>query len=142
MSSSEEGFTSQRATGQAKLAGVQAVSAVVDGLKTIADAVREIAVQETAREAIRHEAAVQIERIRACQTVIVTYLDRAFDERRANFDALFERVDGAIASSDLQAVALALDAIVALAKSSPLKDIADLGRAKRLLKDKDAEFEF
>jgi hypothetical protein len=124
------------------LSSAQAVGAVVDGLRAVGDAVREIAVQRSAQETIRREAAVQIERIHAWRDVLLDYLDRSFDERRSNFDALFARLDAATSSSNVEGVARTLDAIVELAKSSPFKELADLARAKEALKDKSKDFEF
>ena len=124
------------------LSSAQAVGSVVDGLRVVADAVREIAVQRTAQETIRREAEVQIARVHASRDLLLDYLDRSFDERRSNFDALFSRFDAAASSNNVEGVARTLDAIVELAKSSPFKDLADLARAKEVLKDKSKDFEF
>jgi AraC-like DNA-binding protein len=57
---------------------------------------------------------------------------RSFDERRENFARLFDALDHA---RDRESFALALAAIVDLAKSSPLKDVASLADARATLQD-------
>lgn len=119
-----------------------AVGRIVDGVKTVAEAVKEIALQEVEQERIRANAQVEIERIHAVRDVLLRYLDRSFDERRANFDALFTRLDAAVAQGNLEAVAMTLDAVVKLAQSSPFKDLADVTKAKAALRDKSREWDF
>lgn len=118
-----------------------AIARVVDGVKVVADAVREVAFQRTAQEQIRSDAAVEIARIHAVRDVMLDYLDRSFDERRKNFDMLFAQLDRAVASESLESVARTLDAIVALSKTSPFKDLADAAKAKDVLKDKSKEWD-
>lgn len=113
----------------------------MDGVKVVADAVREVAFQRTAQEQIRSDAAVEIARIHAVRDVMLDYLDRSFDERRKNFDMLFAQLDRAVASESLESVARTLDAIVALSKTSPFKDLADAAKAKDVLKDKSKEWD-
>ena len=125
-----------------RISGGQGVVAVIDGLKVIADSMREIAAQKTEQERIRRQAAVQIARVHVWRDVFLDYLDRAFDERRSNFRELFDRLDSAMAANRIEGVAHTLDAIVALAKSSPFKDLADLAAARETLRDKSKDFEF
>lgn len=124
------------------LQNAAAVGQIVDGLKTATEAVREIAIQKTEQERLRWSAQVEVERIHNVRDVLLQYLDRSFDERRANFDALFTRLDAAMAQGNHDAVALTLDAVVKLAQSSPFKDLADVAKAKAALKDKSREWEF
>lgn len=71
-----------------------------------------------------------------------SYLDRAFDERAKNFNFLFQTIDSAIDSGDNSQLALALNTMVELAKSSPFKDIADLSTFRAALDDPDRVWEF
>lgn len=119
-----------------------AVGRIVDGLKTAADAIREIAIQRTEQERLRQSARAEIEQIHAVRDVMLRYLDRSFDERRTNFDALFTRLDMAMERGNLEAMAMTLDAVVKLAQSSPFKDLADVGKAKAAIQDKSREWEF
>lgn len=130
-----------------ELAGValenpDAVGRLMNGVKAVADAVREIAVQKTEQERLRLSAQVEIERIHSVRDTMLSYLDRSFDERRKNFDALFSRLDTAIAQTDIDAMSRALDTIVEFARSSPFKDLADAAAAKTVLRDKTREWDF
>lgn len=129
----------------AELAGValenpDAVGRLMNGVKAVADAVREIAAQKTEQERLRLSAQVEIERIRTVRDTMLSYLDRSFDERRKNFDALFSRLDAAIAQRDVDTMSRTLDTIVEIARSSPFKDLADAASAKTALKDKTREW--
>jgi hypothetical protein len=107
-----------------------AIGRLIDGLKTAADAGKETAVQRTERERIRRSKQIEAERIRAARDVLLRGLDRAFDERRANFDALFAQLDRAMAQGNPEAVSMTLDAVVKLARSSPFKDLVDVAKAR------------
>lgn len=128
--------------GKTVVENAAAVERIVEGLNTVADACREIAVQRTEQERIRQNAQVEIEQIHAVRDVMLQYLDRSFDERRSNFDALFTRLDAAMGQGNLDATAIVLDAVVKLAQSSPFKELADVGKAKVAIQDKNREWEF
>lgn len=119
-----------------------AIGRLVEGVRVAADAVREIAVRKTEQSRIRAQAEGEIARIHAVRDVMLDYLDRSFDERRHNFDALFTRLDAAMVSGDVAVIAKVLDTVVALARSSPFKDLADVATAKAALQDKNREWEF
>jgi hypothetical protein len=85
---------------------------------------------------------VEVQRIQAVRDVMLSYLDRSFDERRKNFDALFTQLDAAIAGGNVEVIAKTLDAVVDLAKSSPFKDLTDAATAKAALRDKSREWVF
>ncbi|MGJ5674193.1 MAG: hypothetical protein ACR9NN_11380 [Nostochopsis sp.] len=93
----------------------QMVTAYTDYLK--------IAEQEqTKRREIEAWEKETITRINAQRELLMAYLDRSFDERAENFRALFAVVDSAIASGNNNQLALALNSIIEIAKSSPFKD--------------------
>ena len=140
--SNEPPFEILSKLGKVGVENAAAIGQIVDGLKTAADAIREIAVQRTEQERIRQNARVEIEQIHAVRDTMLRYLDRSFDERRSNFDALFTRLDTAIERGSLEAMAMTLDAVVMLAQSSPFKDLADVGKAKAAIQDKSREWEF
>jgi hypothetical protein len=81
-----------------------------------------------------------IEDIRAKRDVLITYLDRSFDERAENFRRLFDSLDAAIADRS-EKVAEVLGAITALAMKGPFADLKDVDTAVRALKDPDHEWE-
>jgi hypothetical protein len=72
----------------------------------------------TARKDVR---IAEIENVRAAMEL---YLKLTFDERRQNFDRMFDVLDKAQENGDLQGMQLTLSGILDLAKSSPLKDLA------------------
>jgi len=83
-----------------------------------------------------------IAQIQAHRDVLITYLNRSFDERADNFRFLFEKVDRAIAEGDNNQLTLALHSITEIAKSSPFKDLADLTSVRAALDNPDHEWEF
>lgn len=83
-----------------------------------------------------------IAKINAQRDLLITYLDRSFDERAENFRALFKVVDSAIASGNNQQLALTLNSITEIAKSSPFKELANLASVRAALDDPDHEWTF
>jgi len=81
-------------------------------------------------------------KINAQRDLLIAYLDRSFDERARNFQALFNGVDQAIAAGNHEQLALTLNSIVDLAKSSPFKELADLASVRAKLNDPDHEWTF
>jgi hypothetical protein len=83
-----------------------------------------------------------ITRINAQRELLITYLDRSFDERAENFRALFGVVDNALLSGENEQLALALNSITEIAKSSPFKDLANLTSVRAALNDPNHVWEF
>lgn len=83
-----------------------------------------------------------ITRINAQRDLLMVYLDRSFDERAKNFRALFAVVDNAIASGNNEQLALTLNSITEIAKSSPFKELANLASVRAALDDPDHEWTF
>lgn len=83
-----------------------------------------------------------ITKINAQRELLMAYLDRSFDERAENFRALFAVVDSAIASGNNGQLALTLNSITEIAKSSPFKDLANLASVRAALDDPDHEWTF
>lgn len=83
-----------------------------------------------------------ITKINAQRELLMAYLDRSFDERAENFRALFAVVDSAIASGNNDQLALTLNSITEIAKSSPFKDLANLASVRAALDDPEHEWTF
>ncbi len=83
-----------------------------------------------------------ITKINAQRELLMAYLDRSFDERAENFRALFAVVDNAIAAGNNDQLALTLNSITEIAKSSPFKDIANLASVRTALDDPNHEWTF
>ena len=113
----------------------QIVSAYTDYL-TIAEQ------EQTKRREIESREKETITKINAQRDFLMTYLNRSFDERADNFRALFDIVDRAIAADNNQQLALALDSITEIAKSSPFKELANLASVRKALDDPNHEWTF
>lgn len=83
-----------------------------------------------------------ITRINAQRDLLMTYLERSFDERTENFRALFGVVDNALVSGNNEQLALALNSITEIAKSSPFKELANLNSVRAALNNPNHVWEF
>ena len=99
-------------------------------------------VEQTKRREIDAWEKTTIAQINAQRDFLIQYLDRSFDERAATFRALFSVVDRALASGSNDQLALALDSITKIAKSSPFKELANLATVQAALDDPDHEWTF
>ncbi|AVH71386.1 hypothetical protein [Nostoc sp. 'Lobaria pulmonaria (5183) cyanobiont'] len=98
--------------------------------------------EKTKRRGIEAWEKETITKINAQRELLIAYLDRSFDERAENFRALFAVVDNAIASGNNEQLALTLNSITEIAKSSPFKDLANLASVRAALDDPDHEWTF
>ncbi|MDJ0615261.1 MAG: hypothetical protein QNJ63_00725 [Calothrix sp. MO_192.B10] len=113
----------------------QMVSAYIDYLQ--------IAEQEkTKRRKIEALEKETIAKINAQRELLMEYLDNSFDERAKNFRSLFSLVDRAMESANNEQLAHALNSITEIAKSSPFKDLANLGSVRAALDDPEHEWTF
>ncbi|MDJ0732974.1 MAG: hypothetical protein QNJ47_02640 [Nostocaceae cyanobacterium] len=111
------------------------VSAYTDYLK--------IAEQEqTKRREIEAWEKETITQINTQRELVIGYLDRSFDERAKTFRTLFAVVDSAMASGNNEQLTQALNSITEIAKSSPFKDLANLGSVRAALDDPEHEWKF
>jgi hypothetical protein len=69
-------------------------------------------------------------------------LNDTYDERKESFKKYFEVVDDAIKKDNAQQLALGLNSINELAKSSPFKNLENLNQVGRALQDENHEWEF
>jgi hypothetical protein len=98
--------------------------------------------EQTKRHSIEACEKTTIAQIESQRDVMLDYLELAFDERASNFRFLFQKVDQAIENADSEQLALALNSITEIAKSSPFKDLADLTQVKKSLDDPDHVWDF
>jgi hypothetical protein len=97
--------------------------------------------EHTKRVAIQAKEQVALAEIAAKRELFLEYLTRSFDERAANFSALFARLDVALEKGDTQALAVLTNAISDLAKSSPFKDLVTIEATRKALRDADHEWD-
>lgn len=88
--------------------------------------VAEVQQAKTDRAEIAAWERVQLEKIQAQRAVLLKALDLTFDERRVNFQRLFDGLDVAMAAGDASQAAALLESITDLAKESPFKELANL----------------
>ena len=133
-----------RAVGQAGGKVFAAISPVA-ALETIISGYVEynkIASQEkTKRKQIQSWREVELEKIAAQCDLFMTYLERTFDERKANFAKFFEVLGRAVEANQVEVIATTLDSITSLAKTSPFKDIATVAQVRNVLENPDKDFE-
>jgi AcrR family transcriptional regulator len=95
-------------------------------LAFISDAIdlyKEIIKEITEQKRIAAETEVKLAEIAAKREVFLEYLRLSFQEREENFRRLFEIADTAMENRDTEALAVSLNSINELAKSTPFKDL-------------------
>ena len=145
MSSEEEDALIENT--KAKLSGksLSSPSEVLSTLKAFSeaatDAVKFCEVQETKRAEIKVNAEVRIAQLKAQRDIVMDYLQRSFDERRYLFEQQFKVVDHALMTGNTEELAISLQSINDLAKSSPFKALADIGNVQRALTQEGSTFD-
>lgn len=102
-------------------------------IKTAGEVEKFTELQKTKREQIRKQAEIRIKEIDSMRDLIMTYLDKTFDERSKIFAKQFECVDKALAAGDMNLLSISLNSITDLAKSSPFKALADIKNVQKQL---------
>jgi len=87
----------------------------------------------TKRRAIKARKEVALEAIRSQKEVILTYIEKTFDERNIIFKEMFEKLDYAIANNDSSLVDKSLTVILSTLQTNPFKSFDDF---KNKLQDK------
>ncbi len=116
--------------------GPEMVAQVVDLVKTCVDCHKEVARCRTEQVRLSEAGRVQVEFIRARGDLLREFMEKSFAERKGNFDALFARLDAAMAQGSLEGTSAVLEAIVAIAKTSPFEALRDTAKAHGALQDK------
>ncbi len=127
------------ATGKAfnKLNPVEALREVVTAYTEYAT-VREQ--EATKRAEIAADLRTTLARIRSQQSIVLTYLDQAFAERKEMFQELFAQADSALISGRTDQLAEIMHTITETAKSSPLAALGDFGATQAMLRNPDMEW--
>lgn len=145
MSEQEENAFIQNLSGRFTGQRLATPADVLNTINTFVKASEEVAkfteLQKTKRAEIRAQAATRIKEIDAMRDVIMAYLDNTFDERSKIFAKQFECVDKALADGDVNMLAISLNSITDLAKSSPFKALADISNVKKQLSANKATFD-
>ncbi len=121
------------------LTGAEAVGVIKEIVGAVGEWVRTVEQGRAKRADIAAKEAATLAAIAADRDVLLTYLDRSFDERKDNFKQLFTALDDAIRNNPA-AVADVLGAITTLAVRSPFTDLADAPSVLARLNDKGSEW--
>ena len=98
--------------------------------------------QRTKRDKIKAWEQETLATIKAQRDFLITYLDRSFDERSKNFQALFAVIEEAISTGNNEQLALSLHSLTELAKSSPFQELTNLNSVRAALDDPEHKWEF
>lgn len=132
---------SGRFTGQKLTTPADVLNTINTFIKTSEDVIKFTELQKTKRTEIRAQAEIRIKEIDAMKNIIMTYLDKTFDERSKIFAKQFDCVDKALAEGDSNMLAITLNSITDLAKSSPFKALADVKNIKQQLTANNTTFD-
>lgn len=109
------------------------VQAGLHGIQMLTDFLRDytevVETEKTKRVAITAERDKRVVELEAIRSTMQLYLEKTFDERRDNFNRMFDALDQAQASGDLHGMQLMLGGILDLAKSNPFKDLDTFKRS-------------
>lgn len=98
--------------------------------------------EDTKREEIRAWRDKTFAEIEVMRDILMTALDRSFDERREVLHKLFGFVDDAIERNDTQALDSALQAVARVVTSSPLDALSTVKGVRTMLSSPEKEVEF
>lgn len=119
-------------------AGFAALTQIVNAAQDCAVVIAQERTKQTRLAAYRD---TEVAKVKAAESVLRKYFDDVFAERRANIDGLFERLDRALDAGDPALINQMVNAVVDLAKSSPLADLGDLSHIRAALDDHDQVWE-
>ena len=109
------------------------VNNIISASKEVANHIES---EKTKREEIQKDKEIALKKIQMQRDLLMTYLEKTYDERKTAFSKYFEVVDYALQNNNVQELAMGLENINDLAKSSPFKNLADLKSVGDALKDK------
>lgn len=118
--------------------GFAALSQMVDAVQ---ECVKIHAVENTKQARIAAYEATEVARIKAAESVLKSFFEQSFAERRTTFEELFTRLDRALDQGDPQVINGVLSGIVDIARTSPLSNVGDLGQIRAALDDPDHVWE-
>ena len=96
--------------------------------------------EQKKRSQINAECKVALAKVEAIRSTFEMFLDRSFDERKRNFEELFALVKGSMERGDLKSLEHSLNAVVELARVSPLAEARSLASLRSAMEDPDHEF--
>lgn len=119
----------------AALSSANALDALNSMVTSTAEYLRIREEETTKRDRLQTYAELEMQKIRAAESILSDYFGQLFRERHQVVDDLFTRYDAAVEQGDSRLAQTALQGIVDVAKESPLKDLGDLGQIRKALND-------
>ena len=110
-------------------------------LSDVTDYLALVETEKTKRLEIRSTYQVEVAKIEALKATFETFLNRSFEERKQNFDQLFDAVRTSMNKGDIISLEMSLSAVVELAKTSPLSEVKTLATLRTAMEDPDHEFQ-
>ena len=92
---------------------------------------------KTESDRIQADKEKALDQIAAIKDVLMTYLNRSFDERAIMIKQNFEVIDTAIANNNMEALAITVQSVNTLVAQSPFKALVDLAQVRRELLSND-----
>ena len=92
---------------------------------------------KTERDRIQADKEKALDQIAAIKDVLMTYLNRSFDERAIMIKQNFEVIDTAIANNNMEVLAITVQSVNTLVAQSPFKALVDLAQVRRELLSND-----
>jgi len=120
----------------------QAAQVVSTLVQTAGEVNKFCELQVTKRAAIESARQQALARIDAQKTLLMTYLEKTFDERKDLFGKYFNIVDDALKKGNMQQLGMVLNNINDLAASSPFKVLVSIDNIGKALKDPNTEWDF
>ena len=116
-----------------KIAAPDGFRALTDIVEVARECIVTHRIESTKRQRIRAYETTEVTRIKAAESLLRDYFEQVFDERKTNFEELFDRLDQALEQGNGEAMNAVLRGIVDIARSSPLADLGDLSQIRAAL---------
>ncbi len=112
------------------------ISSLVDGVVGhYVEMKKAIEREETIRENIKANKEIEICKIKETTKIILTYLEKSYDERKTQFENYFNRIDKALELHDVNALGILVAGVVELSKNTPFKDLVNVAQVQSDLAD-------
>ncbi|PIQ08219.1 MAG: hypothetical protein COW71_13105 [Ignavibacteriales bacterium CG18_big_fil_WC_8_21_14_2_50_31_20] len=105
-----------------KIPGINFLSVVEEVTSAIKEYSIIVQEEKTKRVAIKSQRDYLIEEIKSKKEIILTYLEKSYDERASILKKQFEIVDKAIDSNNIEMLQVGLGAVIKVLENSPLSD--------------------
>ena len=106
-------------------------------LSTLSDCYKCKEIEKTKRQQIEAQKEIALERIGKTREFLMTYLDMSFDERRENFNKIFQVIDKALETGNVDQLSSGLTSMVRLSEQSPFAALSSFSQAQKMIMSKE-----